>query len=539
MDQTLDSNVVQEMNGYYQDDTFEDMPLSDELLGIFGMSNELPNGFGMEIYPATTPGGLPSPNSSNPDLPGSGRQSPLLPSVSTFSGVCGSQPSDGSLEVDIDFFASYLPQPSQDSCATMGSDTSKTHPSTNRNFSNESQHSPKAYTQPGEPSMTGSSFTNAGQYQTFTVPIDGPLCNSNDFFQDHAATGQSNESFEEIAPIGGPMSTQVSIAPKVVNNTSSASAAANSQHSPPSRSQHSKRQSSHLRNQIHPGLQQDSLFAFSDSANQAPHAMSSRQNFINHQEPSASPSRINHQNVQHPSTRGRYRRITSADSQNRGSPVSQNYGPFKESSLRTSVTSSSLQNDWEAGQFHTTQCRVPQPICQQQANFSPYMGHHHVSGPEGNPVISYSPEQYLVQSNDSRDVSFMGQGQTHSSFNGSSPMGRKREVSSSDSDYVVPTSNLIGQMASSKSQKKRRVKQEPRNHNDDEVAIDPVALQTADLTSLTEMDHTNVMTLINAMHNTENVEDNVGMQKTWDKVRKTKAFRIREVCVELLVSLDF
>lgn len=128
---------------------------------------------------------------------------------------------------------------------------------------------------------------------------------------------------------------------------------------------------------------------------------------------------------------------------------------------------------------------------------------------------------------------------TNSGFNGSSPMSIKREVSSPGSEHVVSTPNFTGQIASSSSQKKRREKQDPKSNDDNEMVIDPIALQTADLTNLGPTDHANVTALIDAMHNTDNVEDNLGMQKTWEKVRKVKALRIREVCVELLVSLRF
>ena len=144
-------------------------------------------------------------------------------------------------------------------------------------------------------------------------------------------------------------------------------------------------------------------------------------------------------------------------------------------------------------------------------------------------MISYSPEQYRMQSSDFTDFG----------FNGSSPMSIKRETSSSGSEHVVSTPNFTGQIASSSSQKKERGKQDPKSTDDNEVVIDPTALQTADLPNLGPTDHTNVAALIDAMHNTDNVEDNLGMQKTWEKVRKAKALRIREVCVELLVSLEF
>lgn len=143
-----------------------------------------------------------------------------------------------------------------------------------------------------------------------------------------------------------------------------------------------------------------------------------------------------------------------------------------------------------------------------------------------------------MQSSGSRDPSLMIQESTAFSSNGSRPMSVKREISSPDSEHSVSTPILKSQMASSNSQKKRRLKQVPKNNDDNEVIIDPVALQTADLPNLDPTDHTNITALINAMHNSENVEDNLGMQKTWEKVRKTKALRIREVCVELLVSLE-
>lgn len=492
------------------------MPLSEEFLGR------------LDANQATTPGGLPSPNSSNPDLPGSGRQSPFLPSMSPFPDVCGSQPSDGSLDANIDFFAPYLPQQSQESCANMNSDISNYYPSTHFGFLSGSNNSPEQW----KNFMENSSFTNEGQYQTFTPPIGDPLCISKKPFQNHAATEQSYEPFEGTAPTGLSASTQVSIAPKLVN-TSSASVTANSHHSSPSKSPHS----SHLRNnQIHPELQQDSLFALSDSASfasQASHAMSSSHNSVNHQEPRASPSHIEFQKIQCSSSRPQNRRLISAPNQTRGSPVSQNHQPLRESNLRNSTTA------WEVGQVHTTQCSDVQSISRQQANRSPYVSIHHVSGTGGNPIIGNSPEQKHIRSSAYPNVSFIGQRQTPFGFNMSSPMSVKGDVSSPDSDYVASTSNLKSQTASPKPQKKRRVKQESRKLDDDEIAVDPTALQTADLTTLSSTDQTCVMILINAMHNTNNVEDNLGMQKTWKKVRKAKAFRIKDVCKDLVVSLDF
>ena len=118
-------------------------------------------------------------------------------------------------------------------------------------------------------------------------------------------------------------------------------------------------------------------------------------------------------------------------------------------------------------------------------------------------------------------------------------MSVKREMSSPDSEHNISTPILKSQINSPKPERKRRVKQEPKNNDDNEVAIDAIALQTADLTTLDgPMDHINVKELIDAMHNIDEVEDNLGMQKTWKKVGKAKAMRIREVCVELLVSLE-
>ena len=537
MDEIYDAETSKGLEGFFQDGTFDDTPLSGK--PDMPVDDNFLDYYSIGSYQATTPCGLPSPNSSNPDLPGSGRQSPSLPSMSTFSGVCDLRPCDGSLDANLDSFTSHLPQQSQESCVNMRSNTSNSY-SSNLGFSIGNNNSPQAYRQQGEPSMTSSIFADAGPYQTFTVPIEGPLCNSETPFQNLAATGQSNERSDGTAPIGGAMSTHVSNA---LNNTSSASAAANSQHSLPLDSQHFVRNTSHMNNQIHPELQKNSPFAFSEFssfASQAPHAMSSSHSCINHREPNASPSHSNHGSVQLSSTRPPYRRIVSAHIQSRGSPVSQNHQPFQLSNLRTSVTSSSLQDNlWEPGNSRATAYPDLQPISQQQSNPLPHMGPHHVSRPEGNPIIGYLPEQYRIQSSNSPELSFIGQGSTHLGFNGSSPVSVKREISSSDSDYVAATSNSRSQIASPKPQKKRRVKQESRNHNDDEVAVNPIALQTADLTDMSPTEHMNVAALIKAMHNTDNVEDNDGMQKTWEKVRKTKALRIREVCVELLVSLAF
>ena len=123
-------------------------------------------------------------------------------------------------------------------------------------------------------------------------------------------------------------------------------------------------------------------------------------------------------------------------------------------------------------------------------------------------------------------------------FNGSSPKSIKREMSTPDSDRSVSTPTIRSQIVSPKSQKKRRAKRELKNKEENEGVVNPAALQTADLTNLDPTDQRNVAVLIDAMHNIVNVEDNQGMQKTWEKVRRAKAFRIKEVSVELLVSVN-
>lgn len=151
-------------------------------------------------------------------------------------------------------------------------------------------------------------------------------------------------------------------------------------------------------------------------------------------------------------------------------------------------------------------------------------------------MVNYSPEQHHMQPSKLLGASYIGPDQTDFDFEGSSQVGTKREMSSPGSDPVT-SPDFKTQMASSKSQKKRRMKQELKANDDNEMAVDPLALQTADITNLDPTDRTDVAALIDAMHNTDNVEDNQGMQKTWKKVRKAKAFRIKEVCVDLLVSL--
>ncbi|KAF6229006.1 hypothetical protein HO133_007120 [Letharia lupina] len=523
MDQTYqqDFQKMQEFDACCQNGRFEDMPLSNELLDCFDM----------DFYQATTPGCLPSPNSSNPDLPGSGRQSP-------FASGYGSQPSDGSSGTDSNPSGLHLLQQSHESRTNTSSNTSNGHPSTNQSFSNASNNSAKTLVQQGEPSMTSANSTNARQSQTHIAPSGGLLCIPNNSFQNHAATASSNDSFEQTTPTGRPMSTHVPIAPKVLNNTSSASVPAEIQASPTLKPQHFVRHPSHLRHQIHPQLPQFSPFDMTASGvyttDQVPDTMSLNYGFTDGQAPNVSLSHGDYQNVQHASNRPPFRRIASAHNPSRGSQVLQNHQPFQESSLRTSVTSNSGQNPWEAGHFQKPQYPDPQPMFQQQSIRSPYMGHHHLSGSPGKSMPSHSPKQYRMQLSDTRDARFMSQEPTNSSFNGSSPMSVKRELSSPGSDHVVSTPNFKSQMAPREIQKKRRVKQELKSNDDNEVVIDPVALQTADLTHLSPTDHTNVAALVDAMHNTDNVEDNLGMQKTWEKVRKAKALRIREVCVDLL-----
>ena len=515
---------MQELDGYCANGQFEDMPLSNELL----------DGFGIESYQATATGGFPSPNSSHPDLSGSRQQSPILPSLSTFTGGYDFQPGDGTSDAHDDLLAPHLLQQAQESQTYIGSNTSTNHFNTFQTLQTASSSSSKPHVLHGQPSVTNSSYTDVGQSQNLMTPSDDTLCDSS---HNRASTVPSESSVEQIVPIWRPTSTQASIAPKVVNDTLSASASANLQHSPTSKAQHFARHPSLLRHQIHSELPQYSpLTATAEEGyitGLLPPTMSSSLNFAKRQGSNPSPSFSNYQNVHHASNRPQFRRINSTQSQSRGSPVLQTYQPFQESSLRSSVTPNSEQDSWEAGQFQLPQYPDPQPIFQQQFNRSPYVGHHHISESRGSCMSSDSSEQYLMQTGNTRNVSFLT---SEFGFNGSSPMSIKRELPSPDSDQLVSTPILRSQLASPKPQKKRRVKQELKNNDENDAAVDPVALQTMDLTNLDPTDHTNVATLIEAMHNTDNVEDNQGMQKTWEKVRKAKAFRIREVCVELLVS---
>ena len=416
-------NLVQ----YCQNGKVQDMPLSNEVL----------DSFCSESYQIPALGDLPSPNSSNPDLPASGRQSPFLSSLDPF---------------------------------TSGYEF---------------------------PQMDGGSI-------------------------------------EQGAP-NWPMSTHIPIG---VNNTSSASAPASQQHSPTSKAQHFVRHPSHLRYQIHPELSQYSQLTATategHSTGQSPFTMSSSPTFNNRQE---SPSYTNYQNVHHAPHKSQFREVTSAYNQSRGSPGLQNYQPFQESRLRSPVTSTFEQEIWAAESSQAPQYPEPQPEIQQQSDRPSYLGHHHISQTQGNPMNSYSSAQYAIPSSDSRNESFTSRGSTEVDFNGSSPKSIKREMSPPDSDCSVSTPTIRSQILSPKSQRKR-AKRELKNKEENEAVVNPAALQTADLTNLDPKDQANVAALIDAMHNTVNVEDNEGMQKTWEKVRRAKAFRIKEVSVELLVSVN-
>lgn len=525
--------AMQELDAYCQNDKLEDAPFSDELL----------DGFGIESYQATTLGGFPSPKYPNHDLPASGRQSPVLPSLVTLEDGDSSQPSDGSSRIDNDLLAAHLQQP-HDSRINKGSNASNSHFSPAQNTSNACNNYSEIHMQQGQPSMTSSGPTNMGHCQTFAALTEESLCTSNDSFQSCADTLPQYDFFEQTVPVGRPMSTQVPIAKNSMNNnTSSASVSANLQPSPTSKAQHFIRHPSHLRHQIHPSLPQNSPNALTTTSKtiigRVPQTMSPTSKSTNRQQPTASPSHSDYQNIQHFSNRPPFHRVASIHSHSGGSPVSQKYQPFQESSLRTSVTSRPGQNPWEAGQLQNIQFQDqhypdPPPLFEQQSNCSPYMGQHYI----GNATTNFTPQQYHhMQPSNSGDTFFMNEEPTGFGFNGSSPLSMKREMSSPFSDYVVSTANLQSQTASPDPHKKRREKQEPKNDDDSEKAVNRVALQTADLTNLDAIGQANVATLINAMHNTDNVEDNLGMQKTWEKIRRAKAFRIKEVCVDLLVSL--
>ena len=503
------------------------------------MSNEVLDSFCIEPYQVPASGGLRSPNSSNPDLPASDRQSPLFPSLSPLTkGYDFQQMEDNSITHEsLDW---HLLHQLQESGTNSGSNTSNDRLDTNQALANASNSFSDNNMRRGEPSLTGSSHNNV------RVPSDGSLCVS---YQSIAPSVPSESSVEHIAPNWTPTSTtHVPVAPRVVNNTSPASVPVNLlQHSPSSKAHHFVRHPSHLRHQIHPELSQYSPLTATATEDYntsllAP-TMSPSSNFTNRQDYTTLPSYSNNQNIHHGSHKPYFRQIASAHNQDRGSPVLQNYHPFQESSLRSPVTSHSALQFWEAGQFQIPQYPDPDTVSQQQSTPPAYQGYRHVSESQGDCKNSYSPAQYSMQSSNSRNVSFISQGTTDFGFNWSSPTSIKREESPTDSNQFVSTSitgsQTASQTASPKQQKKRRAKQELKHNDQNEATVDPAALLTSDLTNLDLTDQTNVKALIDAMHNTDNVEDNQGMCKTWEKVRKIKAFRIKEVSVELLVSQDW
>ena len=513
-------NLVQ----YCQDDKVQDMPLSNEFL----------DDFCLESYQIPAHGGLPSPNFSNFDLPATGRQSPSLPSLSPFTSGYEFPQMDTGSGAHNDFLDLPLLQQPEESGTSTGSITSNKNPNIDQTLSDASNSSSETHGRLDEPSVISSSHVNMRQCPSSMIPSDRSLCSS---YRSIVSTVPSESSVEQGAT-NWPMSTHVSIAPQLVNNRSSASALANQQHSPTSKAQHFVRHPSHLRYQIHPELSQYSQLTSTAtegfSTGEPSLTMSFSPNFTNRQ---ASPSYSNYQNVRYAPHISQLRETTSAYNQSRGSPALQNYQPFQESGLRSPVTSTLEQDAWETGQVQVSQYPEPQPTIQQQPARTSFPGHHHLSQPQGNSMNSYSSVQSLMQSNDSRNTSFMSQGLTEVDFNESSPTSIKREMSPPHSDRSVSTP-IRSQIASPRSQRKRRAKGEKQNKEENEADVNPAALQTADLTNLDPTDHMNVAALIDAMHNTVNVEDNQGMQKTWEKIRRAKAFRIKEVSVELLVSVD-
>ena len=494
-----------------QPDLFDDAPLSGEFL----------DGFGVDPFQDTKPGGLPSPNFSNSDLPHGGQRSPTLPCVSTFGSRYGSQPSDGNLGADSDSLVPHLLQQSHEMRANTASSHANTQLDTDQSSLNSNYGFPKTRLQQGTPSTTSSSPTNCEQYLPFTVPSGGSLDFSNNPFQSYAGAEPSNDFSEHVVPFSRPMSTPVPVGPKFLNNTSFTSVSANLQHSPASKMQPYP---SHLRQRINSGPLQYSPFI---TAGQLPETMSSDYGVTDRQEPNLSTSNSDYSNVQRSSNRPPSRRPTSAQHQNRGSPVSHNYQPFQESSLRTSVTSTPGESSWEAEQLQGLRFPDPQPMLYEQSNRSPYTGQYFVSRPQESSSVSYSPEQYRMQSTDPQDASLLSQRSIDFGFSGSGPVSENGDDSSPDSHFASPTP-----------QKKRGSKQKARNYDAGEGTIDPFELQTADLMNLDPTDHNNALALIHAMHNTDNVEDNSGMQKTWEKMRRAKAANINKVCVDLLVSLE-
>ena len=484
---------VQNLGQYCQNDTVQDMPLSNDVL----------DGFCPESYQVPAHGGLPSPNISNSDLPASGRQSPFFPSLSPFTSGYEFPQMDGSSGALDDFLDSSLLQQPQE---PAGSSTSYKNLNVSQMLSDTSNMSSETPGLLDQPSMISPSHVNMRQCPSWMVPSDRSLCNS---YQNSASLVPLESSVEQRAT-NWPMSTHIPIAPNLVNNTSSASAPANQQHSPTSKFQHFVRHPSHLRYQIHPDLLQYSQLT-GCSTGQPPLTMSSSSNFASRQE---WPSYSNNQNPRHAPHPAHFRKATSAYNQSRGSPVLQNYQSFQESSLRSPVTSTLEQDIWQARQVQVNQYPEPQPTIQQQPDHTPCLGHHHISQSQENSTNGYPSAQK------------------------SSPTRIKRELSPPDSDRSVSTPTIKSQIASPISIRKRRAKRDLKDNEEDEAVVDSAALQTADLTNLDPTDRTNVAALIDAMHNTESVEDNQGMQKTWEKVRRAKAFRIKEVSMELLVSAN-
>ena len=382
--------------------------------------------------------------------------------------------------------------------------------------------------QGGNSSVTISNYTDAEQYQSLIAPSEDSLSCLG--VESHTATVPSNEFDQQVASYGWLTSTHASSTPKVINNTPSTSVPASGQYSLASK----PRNPSHLRHQIHPDTLQCEEFTMTAPdyrrIDPPPLTMSFPNNFTDYQVSSASPSYGTYPNSYHSSLRSRYSHLTDAYNQSQRFPALQNYQPFHESSLRSSALSNFGQKGWEAGQFQTSQYPDPRSSFQQQSNQSPYVSQKC--------LYSYSPDQYHDQELNSPNASLMSHASTEIGLNGSSPLNIKKELSSPNSDRVALMPTLKSRLSSPKPQKKRRVKRDLEDDYDSEEVINRPAFQTADLTDLDPIDQISVADLINAMHNTDNSEDNPGMKKTWEKVRKAKAFRIKEVCVELLVSLD-
>ena len=211
-----------QLDVHSQTDIFDDMPLSGEFL----------DGFGVDPFQDITPGGLPSPNFSNPDLPHSGQQSPTLPCVSTLGGRYDSQPSDRNLGADSDSLGSRLPQQSHEMRSNTASCHTNSQLDTDQSFLNSNYDCPKTRLQQGTPSTTSSSPTNGEQYLPFTAPSEGSLDFTNNSFQNYTGVEPSTDFFEHMVPFSRPTSTPMPVGPKFLNNTSFTSVSANLQHSP-------------------------------------------------------------------------------------------------------------------------------------------------------------------------------------------------------------------------------------------------------------------------------------------------------------------